>query len=820
MAFHVACPITCRRVCDCELGFGASASRKGGGGALAAVWAGTAAALEDFLADPWLLRPAGAVDADAATVQVEVPPLEPAPEDGEDEARRAAAQRGAAAAEDLARRFESGAYGSPEAEGDEDEWDREDQGNAAVKTFSTGAHGSVLLAAVVRLVVFLFPAIIMNFYPSVKFGLFILVLVLCLNLHLDSIYHFCYMVCRRPGDPNKLMFCKRCDDPYHCYCQQPSHKNVTHGPYLCPKHTRCHSCGSGVPGSGHSTRWFLGYTCCDACGRLFVKGNYCPVCLKVYRDSEVIPMVCCDVCEKWVHIECDGISEEKYQQFQADQNLQYTCAACRGECSQIRDTEDAIRELWKRRDVADHELMITLRAAAKLPSLEDVSPLYPNSDDEKLGAYVLKSESRNTLKFSLKSNSSKPPPDTPEQEKVVFKSSGSNKKPSKKKGGQGNKTNDGHDEIFLERRHDVKSSNSRLGDQSIDGNHDMSPFKNDDNAYISSSTRSSEKNLKSPSMKAVTNNADMIPKVKIKGSKVSSLHYKDGEENTSKADTGKATKLVIHLGSRHKTRSGSPKSELSNYQREQDLGSIHGRKLDVTSQLKGSRSEVKERSVMKLVRETGVQQRNSLLGDLGTSKKHATGKRSNALISGMENGNETGTRNRPFAQKQSHSSQVDENQGTADSPDNLKPSLLKLKFKRPHYEQLNTQASQPEEPTSWVSQQEDQFNVAKGQRSKRKRPSMEKADGLDGTTPAKRHHQSTDDEVMDANWILRKLGKDAIGKRIEVHLTSDGKWHQGMVSNVMGGTLCIQLDNGRSENVELGKQAIRLIASRSKGRKR
>jgi hypothetical protein len=26
----------------------------------------------------------------------------------------------------------------------------------------------------------------------------------------------------------------------------------------------------------------LGHTCCDACGRLFVKGNYCPVCLKVY----------------------------------------------------------------------------------------------------------------------------------------------------------------------------------------------------------------------------------------------------------------------------------------------------------------------------------------------------------------------------------------------------------------------------------------------------------------------------------------------------------------------------------------------------------
>jgi hypothetical protein len=220
--------------------------------------------------------------------------------------------------------------------------------------------------------------------------------------------------------------------------------------------------------------------------------------------------------------------------------------------------------------------MATLRAAAALPSLEDVSPPYQNSDDEKLGAYALKNESRNTLKFSLKSNSSKPPPDTPEQEKIVFKSSGSNKKPSKKKSGQANKTVDGHDEIFLERRHAVKSSNSCLGDQTINENHDRSPFKNDDNVYVSSSTRSLEKNLKSPSMKAVANNADMIPKVKIKGSKVSSLHYKDGEENTPKNDTGKATKLVIHLGSRHKTRSGSPKSELSNSQREQDLGSIHG----------------------------------------------------------------------------------------------------------------------------------------------------------------------------------------------------------------------------------------------------
>uniref|UniRef100_A0A0E0MN37 PHD-type domain-containing protein n=1 Tax=Oryza punctata TaxID=4537 RepID=A0A0E0MN37_ORYPU len=750
MAFHVACPITCRRVCDCELGFGAAGRGKGGG------WAEAAAALEGFLADPWLLRPAadgaeggggGGGGGGRATVQVEVPAVEVAPDEGEDEACRVAMQRQAAAAEDYARRLEgggaAGAYGSQE-EGDEEDWGQEDVGNAAVKIFSIGAHGSAPLAAVVRYV------------DDLVIPTSVMVLITAIV-------------------------------------------------------------------SNRRTRWFLGYTCCDACGRLFVKGNYCPVCLKVYRDSEVIPMVCCDVCEKWVHIECDGISEEKYQQFQSDQNLQYTCGACRGECSQIRDTEDAVRELWKRRDVVDHDLMASLRAAAALPSLEDVSPSHPNSDDEKLGAYVTKNDGRNILKFSFKSNSNKPVLDSSEQEKNAIKSSGSNKKHSKKKGNQNNKTVSEQDEIFLEKRNEAKSLGS-LEDQIADVTRDKSSFKNDADEFVLSSAQSAEKALKSPSAKAAARNADMIPKVKIKGSKVPSLHFKDvGEENAAKSDTGKGTKLVIHIGSRHKSRSGSPKSEMSNSQKEQELVSMHGGKVDVTSQFKSSRSEIKEKSVMKLVRETGVQQ-NSLLGDLGASKKHATGKRSNAIVSAMENASESGTRSRSFGQKQSVN-HLTENQGKAsfsvnNSPDSLKPSLLKLKFKRPIFEQPSTQASQPEEPGTWVSPQEE-LNVAKGQRSKRKRPSLDKMDGSEGKAPAaKRHEQSTGEEAMDANWILRKLGKDAIGKRIEVQLASDGKWHQGVVSNVINGTLCLQLDNGRSENVELGKRAIRLIAQRSKGGKR
>ena len=294
-------------------------------------------------------------------------------------------------------------------------------------------------------------------------------------------------------------------------------------------------------------------------------------------------------------------SEEKYQQFQADQNLQYTCASCRGECSQvvctsvmvsrcyiyvilhpccclqIRDADDAVRELWKKRNIVDHELMVSLRAAAALPSLEDVSPSCPNSDDERLSAVVLKNDGRNTLKFSFKNNSSKPPLDQSEQEKNVPKTSGSNKKHSKKKRNQGNKSVVDPDEIFLERRHEAKSLGSLLGDHTVEGNQERNSFKNDASVLTLSSTRNSEKDLKSSSAKAAANNSEMIPKVKIKGSKAPSLHFKDiGEENTTKSDTGKGTKLVIHLGTRHKTKSGSPKSEMSNSHKEQEFGSSHG----------------------------------------------------------------------------------------------------------------------------------------------------------------------------------------------------------------------------------------------------
>lgn len=97
-------------------------------------------------------------------------------------------------------------------------------------------------------------------------------------------------------------------------------------------------------------------------------------------------------------------------------------------------------------------------------------------------------------------------------------------------------------------------------------------------------------------------------------------------------------------------------------------------------------------------------------------------------------------------------------------PKDSKP-LLRFKFKKPIVGSLNS--PHPEEKTT-----------IKGQRSKRKRPSPFKEKMLfneveDGNQS---HQDSVMDEIMDANWILMKLGNDAVGKRVEVHQTSDNSW--------------------------------------------
>ncbi|CAA7395447.1 unnamed protein product [Spirodela intermedia] len=641
-------------------------------------------------------------------------------------------------------------------------------------------------------------------------------------------------VCRKAGDPSKFMYCKRCDAAYHCYCQQPPHKNVSRGPYLCPKHTKCHSCGSSVPGSGPSTRWFLSYTCCDACGRLFVKGNYCPVCLKVYRDSESTPMVCCDICQRWVHCSCDGISDEKYQQFQTDGNLHYKCAACRGDCYQVKDIDDAIQELWKRRDKSDKDLIASLRVAAGLPYQEDIFSISPFSDDEESSQMVMKSNNGRSLKFSVKGLSEKAVDTAKEYGKKTPRSSSSSKKHAKKKGSQVKIVNKSEEKYQdFERQDEVRSVEGSSVDEK---NGDTKPFgiRGQENLPLHLTISLGHKKEKSPVNEhekeshrirkdSVASSLDKVPKVEIKTSKSHGTTERSGKlEN--KSEPVKGPKLVIHFGSRSKNISSSPTSEASSCHRQHDLVASNGSKHDRVNESKHSKHREREVTLKKHGKDSEMTHANVSRGTV--SEGHETALTDRHIVlrrRGSEGSNsvrkaaESTPGNDAVAPPADPSVASDGSRGdsrdptpppaVADPSKDSKP-LLKLKFKNLYSENRS----------SWVSQGEENHSVKK-QRSKRMRPSplMEKSGSQEDEPSKDSVQENMSEEVMDANWILQKLGKGAIGKRVEVQ-QSGGSWHKGVVSDVIEGTssLLVRLDDGGTKTLELGKHGIRFISQKHK----
>lgn len=150
------------------------------------------------------------------------------------------------------------------------------------------------------------------------------------------------IICRDPFDEDKMLFCDECDRGYHSFCV--GLKQIPVGRWTCDMCGMCASCLRRSPGEGSTSRWKHEYTkprdgseaqflqtLCNACSRLFRAGNFCPVCLKVYRNDESdLPMVCCDMCDRWVHTDCDGIDEKEYAQL-ARTKSKYRCVLCRGE---------------------------------------------------------------------------------------------------------------------------------------------------------------------------------------------------------------------------------------------------------------------------------------------------------------------------------------------------------------------------------------------------------------------------------------------------------------------------------------------------------
>ncbi|KAG0331967.1 PHD finger protein 10 [Podila horticola] len=157
------------------------------------------------------------------------------------------------------------------------------------------------------------------------------------------------VVCLEAGDEATLLICDDCDRGWHMGCCDPAIKDLPKGDWLCSFCAQCHSCkGSEAPSTSYhhavtgatATNKYPTYICtyCTVCFDNFNKDRFCPVCLRTYRgdtgdeesgDEDDNNMVCCDECNRWVHMECDGqLTEAKVDEMGKDESLKYTCPVC------------------------------------------------------------------------------------------------------------------------------------------------------------------------------------------------------------------------------------------------------------------------------------------------------------------------------------------------------------------------------------------------------------------------------------------------------------------------------------------------------------
>eukprot|EP00049_Salpingoeca_infusionum_P006335 m.105264 g.105264 ORF g.105264 m.105264 type:complete len:633 (+) comp13277_c0_seq2:138-2036(+) len=143
-------------------------------------------------------------------------------------------------------------------------------------------------------------------------------------------------VCSKSDDEKHILFCDECDRGYHTYCVGLT--SLPRGRWVCHSCGSCDSCGMRPTDSTY--KWhhmfnreekpfkFLATLCSD-CASLWDAGQFCPVCLGVYTLSTEQEMICCDVCERWVHISCEGLTESQEEHY-TKEGTRYTCTLCAG----------------------------------------------------------------------------------------------------------------------------------------------------------------------------------------------------------------------------------------------------------------------------------------------------------------------------------------------------------------------------------------------------------------------------------------------------------------------------------------------------------
>lgn len=224
-----------------------------------------------------------------------------------------------------------------------------------------------------------------------------------------------------------------------------------------------------------------------------------------------------------------------------------------------------------------------MRAAAGLPTQEEIFSISPYSDDEENGPTRLKNEFGRSLKFSLKGLMEKSPKKTKDY----------GKKSSNKK--------------YVKRRGYEEPLNSNVDSQdSLEGHNDVQSFgycldedKNDDKQFLGKEGLGKDSfpvagslnhtegvcSVNQPGVlkhkfvdEVMVSDEDRAPRVvRLKNNKPYGLVTgEDSGKHVSKSKNVKGKKIVISLGPRKINVSNSPRSDASSCQREQDLMTSNG----------------------------------------------------------------------------------------------------------------------------------------------------------------------------------------------------------------------------------------------------
>lgn len=224
---------------------------------------------------------------------------------------------------------------------------------------------------------------------------------------------------------------------------------------------------------------------------------------------------------------------------------------------QVKNLEEAVQELWKRRDDADRDLIASLRADAGLPIQDEIFDISPFSDDEESDPALQKNEYSRSLKFSLKGWNDKSPKKTKEYGKKSSK-----KKYSKKKENEISFTS-GTDGENLGRHPDGQLFRYNIGDNKneknqFSGEHATSSL--DAGILTEAFSEAAISNHKHVNKFTVASGMKTNKTIKIKNNRPRSL---TNSEDSGMLKTGQSPKLVIHLGGRNRNATSPPTCEAS-----------------------------------------------------------------------------------------------------------------------------------------------------------------------------------------------------------------------------------------------------------------